>query len=70
MTTMKFKIGFTIAGETLFGLIAKFLPIEDLSVEELVDKTPQAQPAPARALKRPEPKSLARPKVRRRSKGC
>jgi hypothetical protein len=36
-TTMsvKFRIGLTIDGETLFGLIAKMLPIEDLSVEEV-----------------------------------
>jgi hypothetical protein len=33
--TVKFKIGFTIDGETLFGMIAKFLPVEDLQVEEV-----------------------------------
>jgi hypothetical protein len=32
---VKFKIAFTISGETLFGIIAKFLPVEDLQVEEI-----------------------------------
>ena len=33
--SVKFKVGFTISGETVFALIAKMLPIEDLNVEEL-----------------------------------
>lgn len=33
--TVKFRIGLTITGETLFGLLSKMLPIEDLSVEEI-----------------------------------
>jgi hypothetical protein len=36
--SMKLKIGFTIPAETLFGLVAKFLPIEDLSVEEILER--------------------------------
>jgi hypothetical protein len=39
--TVKFKIGFTIDGETLFGLMSKMLPIENLSVEELVERQPK-----------------------------
>jgi hypothetical protein len=39
--TVKFRIGLTIDGETLFGLMAKMLPIENLSVEEVLDKTPR-----------------------------
>jgi hypothetical protein len=35
---MKFKIGFTIDAETMFGMMAKFLPVEDLHVEEVMDK--------------------------------
>jgi hypothetical protein len=35
---MKFKIGLTISAETLFGLIAKMLPIEDLQVEEVPER--------------------------------
>ena len=44
---MKFKVGFTIDGETLFAMIAKMLPIEDVSVEEIApaSKTPQADRA-------------------------
>ena len=33
--SVNFKVGFTISGETLFALIAKMLPIDDLSVEEI-----------------------------------
>jgi hypothetical protein len=36
--SMKLKIGFTVEAETLFGLMAKFLPIEDLHIEELGDR--------------------------------
>lgn len=32
---MKFKVGFTIGSETLFAMMSKMLPIENLSVEEL-----------------------------------
>jgi hypothetical protein len=45
--TIKYKLGFTIDSETLFGILSKFLPIQDLSVEEVVD-----HPAPERVLKR------------------
>lgn len=37
---IKYKIGFTVPAEVLFGMIAKFLPIEDLAVEEIVDHPP------------------------------
>ena len=58
---VKFKIGFVIDGETLFGLISKFLPLENLSVEEVV-----ARPHPvAPRLATPQPKL----KRRRRTKG-
>jgi hypothetical protein len=33
--SVKFKVGFTMSAETLFGIIAKFLPVEDLEVEEI-----------------------------------
>lgn len=39
--TVKFKVGFTMSAETLFGIIAKFLPVEDLHVEEIA---PLAEP--------------------------
>ena len=40
---MKFKIGFTIEGETLFRMLSKFLPVDDLQVEELA---PASAPMP------------------------
>jgi hypothetical protein len=33
--SIKFRVGFDIDSETLFGMIAKMLPIENLAVEEL-----------------------------------
>jgi hypothetical protein len=33
--TIKYKLGFTIDSETLFSIMSKFLPIQDLSVEEV-----------------------------------
>ena len=38
--TIKYKLAFTIDSETLFGIMSKFLPIQDLSVEEVVVPTP------------------------------
>lgn len=35
---VKFKIGFTIDAETLFSMISKFLPLEDLHVEEVLER--------------------------------
>jgi hypothetical protein len=34
--SVKFKVGFVMSAETLFGLIGKFLPVEDLAIEEIV----------------------------------
>jgi hypothetical protein len=48
--TVKYKIGFTVDAETLFGLISKFLPFEHLSVEEVIERPravqPRLEPAP------------------------
>lgn len=41
---MKFKIGFTIEGETLFRMLSKFLPVDDLQVEELAPTAPVSAP--------------------------
>lgn len=38
MMAVKFKIDFQIDAETLFGLISKFLPLENLHVEEVVER--------------------------------
>lgn len=46
---VKFKIGFQIDAETLFGIMAKFLPLENLSVEEVVERP--ERPSTPRLLK-------------------
>lgn len=38
MSTVKFKIAFTINAETLFTLASKLLPIDDLTIEELIER--------------------------------
>lgn len=43
---MKFKIGFTIEGETLFRMMAQFLPVEDMQVEEVFSH-PAPNPLPS-----------------------
>ena len=43
--TVKFKVGFTMSAETLFGIIAKFLPVEDLHVEEVPPDVLPYQPS-------------------------
>jgi hypothetical protein len=44
MMAVKFKVGFTMSAETLFGIIAKFLPVEDLQVEEVPPHFPEKLP--------------------------
>ena len=44
--TIKYKLAFTIDSETLFGILSKFLPVQDLSVEEV----PDVPPVPAHGL--------------------
>lgn len=56
---VKFKLGFTIDAETLFGVISKFLPVEDLVVEELAPPTPEPKPL---AISKPQ----RAPQVRRK----
>lgn len=45
----KFRVSFTITAETMFHMMSKFLPIDDLSVVEqpLVERAKLAQPKPA-----------------------
>jgi hypothetical protein len=65
--TVKFKIGFTINGETLFGLMSKMLPIENLEVEEVIDPSDHLvlKPIPAGVLTaakhKPKPQIHKRP---------
>jgi len=61
---IKYRLGFTMSAETLFALLSKVLPIEDLSVEEIA-------PAPVKAARQladggPRPQ-LAKPKLKRKS---
>jgi hypothetical protein len=59
--TIKYKLGFTIDSEALFGILAKFLPVSDLSVEEV--------PMVERQLKRadlPELLASIKPKSKRK----
>jgi hypothetical protein len=56
MSQVKFKIGFTIASDTLIAMIAKFLPVEDVSVTEIVPKLK----APTLHLPRAEKKTNKR----------
>jgi hypothetical protein len=57
--SVKFRLGFTVEAETMFSLMAKLLPIEDLSVEELrepprrVSFSPNTFAAPAPKLAKP-----------------
>lgn len=36
--SVKFKIGFEVDAQTMFGIMAKFLPFENLHVEEIVER--------------------------------
>ena len=53
--SVKFKIGFTVPAETLFGMMAKFLPIEDLHVEEVIDH-PHVKQATISKIEKPRKK--------------
>lgn len=68
--TIKYKLGFTIDSETLFGIMAKFLPIQDLTVEELApmeDRINAKMQALGNALEakqlKPKRKQLRAPRV-------
>jgi hypothetical protein len=69
MVMVNFKIGFEVSGEVLFGLLAKFLPVDNLSVEEVRPKAPPTKPALAR-LNVAQVKKLAKPqRAKRKSNG-
>ena len=57
--TVKFKIGFTVDAQTMFEMIAKFLPIDALSVEEVVERPPQ----PKLMMAHSQPQLAPRPKL-------
>jgi hypothetical protein len=44
---VKYKIGFDIDGQTLFAMLAKFLPVDNVTVKEIISEpTSQHVPAP------------------------
>jgi len=49
---VKFKIGFQIDAETLFSIVAKFIPLDNLTVEEVFER-PHAGPAQPRLAAAP-----------------
>jgi hypothetical protein len=54
---IKYRLSFVMPGEVLFGLLAKVLPIEELSVEEIA-------PTPAKLKIKTAPQ-LVKPKLKR-----
>ena len=64
---IKYRLGFTMSAETLFALMAKVLPIEDLNVEEIIERPPAVQ-KPARRLAQPQPQ-LVKPERKKRDRG-
>jgi len=68
---VKFKVGFTMSAETLFSIIAKFLPVEDMSVEEVPERVvaPLSKVARQVAGLAPPPKPKHPPQQRGRHSG-
>jgi hypothetical protein len=60
----KFKIGFTMSAETLFGIISKFVPVENLHVEEVIE---HHVPLSDLAIRSDKQFDLPKPKRHRRS---
>jgi hypothetical protein len=58
--TVKFKIGFTIDAETLFSIVAKFLPLENLAIEEVVERPRTPTPRTLTAAPLPPRRRRAR----------
>ena len=53
--SVEYKVKFTISGEALFALFAKMLPLENLSVEEVlsgVEATPRLAPTMKKRARR------------------
>ena len=65
MMPVKFKIGFQIDAETLFGIIAKFLPLEEVTVEEVVERAHAPTPRLPKQAKLAAPKPVEQASRRR-----
>jgi len=66
---VKFKIGFQIDAETLFSIVAKFIPLDNLTVEEVFER-PHAGPAQPRLAAAPRLMSAKRQKNKRAPPGA
>jgi hypothetical protein len=55
---VKYKIGFDIDGQTLFAVLAKFLPVDNVTVKEIISE-PTPQPLP-------KPQPLPNPRIERK----
>lgn len=65
---VKYKIAFMMGAETLFGLLSKFLPVEDLHVEEVMERSvPKQSPSPMPKMARQV--TALKPPKRRRPRG-
>ena len=65
---VKFRIGFTMSAETLFGLLAKFLPMENLDVVEINEK-PISTPHISKPVERIQSTKLIRkPRQKQKSR--
>jgi hypothetical protein len=57
---IKYRLAFTMPAETLFALMAKVLPIEDLSVEEIAPTPARPKLVAQRRLEKPPRKKSNR----------
>jgi hypothetical protein len=57
---IKYRLSFVMPGEVLFGLLAKVLPIEDLSVEEIAPTPAKLKAKTAPQLVKPQRKQAPR----------
>jgi hypothetical protein len=66
--SVKFKIAFDIDAQTLFGILSKFLPVDNLAVEELTPP-PAPRPMPKVTQQVPRVAKLKRPVAHRHGEG-
>lgn len=61
---VKFKVGMTISAETVFSILARLLPIENLTVEEVLERpVVQTGRIPARSFAKLLPKKKRKPSM-------
>ena len=62
--SVKFKIGFEVDAQTMFGIMAKFLPFDNLHVEEIVERPQPSMPKLTKL-----PKAMRAPMMNRAPRG-